>query len=294
VVRAAAGRLVRLSTSRLRADDLVLAFSVGGGNVEKNVSPNIVGALQYAKRIGARVVGVVGLDGGYTAQVADACVLSAYCQSGSRHAAYRGLSGGCLAFTSLAPGAEVITDKMGVDPVRSAVFLDRDGVITQAIVRHGVPHPPDDVSKCVLLPGVREACQMLWAAGYLLIVVTNQPDVARGLRSHESVEAINAWVQRMLPIHRVLTCYHDNVDRCECRKPKPGLLLQAASCWGIALSRSVMVGDRWSDVEAGWAAGCMSILIEREYSGRERCQLHHIAQDLLSTTHVLLRRKDGV
>src|SRR5882724_6483532 len=171
--------------------------------------------------------------------------LSAYCQSGPRHAAYRGLSGGHLAFTSLAPGAEAVPNKMGVDPVRSAVFLDRDGVINQAIVRHGVPHPPHDVTECVLLPGVHEACQMLWAADYLLIVVTNQPDVARGLQSHKRVEAINVWVQRMLPIQQVLTCYHDNADRCECRKPKPGLLLQAAHRWGIALPRSVMVGDRW-------------------------------------------------
>jgi len=183
---------------------------------------------------------------------------------------------------------------MGVDPVRSAVFLDRDGVINQAIVRHGVPHPPHDVTECVLLPGVHQACQMLWAADYLLIVVTNQPDVARGLQSHKRVEAINAWVQRMLPIQQVLTCYHDNADRCECRKPKPGLLLQAAHRWGIALPRSVMVGDRWSDVEAGRAAGCLSILIEREYSGRERCQPHHIAQDLLSAAYVILRRKDAV
>ncbi len=102
--------------------------------------------------------------------------------------------------------------------------------------------------------------------------MTNQPDVARGHQTREHVEGINAWIQSTLPVQQVLTCYHDNADQCACRKPKPGMLFEAAQAWDVALSESVMVGDRWSDVEAGRAAGCKSILIERAYSGRERCQ----------------------
>jgi D-glycero-D-manno-heptose 1,7-bisphosphate phosphatase len=172
--------------------------------------------------------------------------------------------------------------------MRAAVFLDRDGVINQVIVRDGVPYPPAGVDECELLPGVCEACRMLQRTGYLLIVVTNQPDVVRGRQSREGVEGINAWARRTLPIHDVLTCYHDDADRCTCRKPKPGLLLQAADRWAVDLHRSVMIGDRWSDVQAGRAAGCTSFLIEREYSCRERCQPDHIVADLLAAAQIIL------
>jgi D-glycero-D-manno-heptose 1,7-bisphosphate phosphatase len=176
--------------------------------------------------------------------------------------------------------------------MRAAVFLDRDGVLNRSIVRDGVPYPPDDVAECVLLPGVRHACQRLHTAGYLLIVVTNQPDVARGRQSRERVEEINAWIKNTLPIQQVLTCYHDIADQCACRKPKPGMLLQAADEWNIALQRSVMIGDRWSDVEAGRAAGCTSILVDRKYSKAELCNPDWIVQNLLAATHIILRRSD--
>ncbi|HEY5869114.1 MAG TPA: HAD family hydrolase [Candidatus Tectomicrobia bacterium] len=176
--------------------------------------------------------------------------------------------------------------------MNAAVFLDRDGVLNQTVVRHGVPHPPAHVSACVLLPGVREACENLRSAGYLLFVVTNQPDVARGHQTREHVEGINAWIQSTLPVQQVLTCYHDNVDQCACRKPKPGMLCAAAQAWDVALAESIIVGDRWSDVEAGRAAGCRSILIERAYSGRERCQPDWVVRDLLAAAHVILHRGD--
>jgi D-glycero-D-manno-heptose 1,7-bisphosphate phosphatase len=179
---------------------------------------------------------------------------------------------------------------MGVGTVNAAVFLDRDGVLNQTVVRDRVPHPPAHVSACVLLPGVREACENLRIAGYLLFVVTNQPDVARGHQTRAHVEGINAWIQATLPVQQVLTCYHDNADHCACRKPKPGMLLQAAQVWDVALPESVMVGDRWSDVEAGRAAGCKSILIERTYSGRECCQPDWVVEDLLAAANVILRR----
>jgi D-glycero-D-manno-heptose 1,7-bisphosphate phosphatase len=177
---------------------------------------------------------------------------------------------------------------MGIGAVRTAVFLDRDGVLNHTIVRRGIPHPPDDVAACVLLPGVRQACQLLTSAGYVLLVVTNQPDVARGRQCRARVERINAWLQYTLPIQQVLTCYHDTADRCVCRKPKPGLLLQAAQRWGITLPQSFMVGDRWSDVEAGRAAGCTGVLIERAYSERDRCQPAWVARDLLAAVDIIM------
>ena len=107
-----------------------------------------------------------------------------------------------------------------------------------------------------LLPGVADAVRRLRAAGFPLVVVTNQPDVARGTQTREGVEAINEHLRAELPILDVLACYHDSGDDCACRKPKPGMLLEAARRWRLDLRRSFLVGDRWSDVIAGQAAGC--------------------------------------
>jgi D-glycero-D-manno-heptose 1,7-bisphosphate phosphatase len=123
-----------------------------------------------------------------------------------------------------------------------------------------------------------------------LIVVTNQPDVARGTQTREGVETLNDRVRNELPVEAVLTCYHDDIDNCDCRKPKPGLLLQAAVRWHINLDKSFMVGDRWSDVKAGQVSGCSTILIERSYSRSERCQPDWIASDLTAAAAIILGR----
>ncbi|MBC7809612.1 MAG: HAD family hydrolase, partial [Burkholderiales bacterium] len=143
----------------------------------------------------------------------------------------------------------------------NAVFLDRDGVLNAITVRDGVPYPPDSAADFVLLSGVVEACSSLRKAGFMLIVVTNQPDVARGTQTRAEVEAINQRVTDALPIQAVMTCYHDSADNCDCRKPKPGLILQAAQQWNIDLAASFIVGDRWSDIAAGQAAGCRTVFI---------------------------------
>jgi D-glycero-D-manno-heptose 1,7-bisphosphate phosphatase len=151
--------------------------------------------------------------------------------------------------------------------MKRAIFLDRDGVLNQAIVREGKPYPPDSVAELQLVPGI-EDLERLKKLGFLLIVVTNQPDVARGKQSRAAVEGIHQFLGVRLPIDIFETCYHDDVDNCLCRKPKPGLLTQAADEYGIDLSGSYMVGDRWRDVDAGAAAGCRTIWID--YGYRER------------------------
>src|SRR2546429_2967557 len=112
---------------------------------------------------------------------------------------------------------------------RQAVFLDRDGVLNQAMVRGGKPYPPASLTELQILPGTSDALYALQAAGFLLIGVTNQPDVARGSQRREVVEAINAVLRATLPLAEILVCYHDGRDGCSCRKPQPGLLLQAAA-----------------------------------------------------------------
>jgi transaldolase len=152
--------------------------------------------------------------------------------------------------------------------LRRAVFLDRDGVLNAAVVRDGRPYPPESVAEMSLLPGVEEACSRLKQAGFLLIVVTNQPDIARGKAGSGAVDAINDALQARLKLDEVCVCPHDDADGCHCRKPKPGLILDAARRWRIDLSRSFMIGDRWRDVEAGRAAGCRTVFLEHGYAER--------------------------
>jgi len=149
-----------------------------------------------------------------------------------------------------------------------AVFLDRDGVLNRAVVRDGRPYPPRTVGELEILPGVREACAALRSAGLRLIAVTNQPDVGRGERSRDVVDEINRAVLSTLQLDDVRVCPHDDGDRCLCRKPAPGLIIDAARDWGIDLATSVMVGDRWRDVESGKRAGCKTVFIDRGYVER--------------------------
>jgi D-glycero-D-manno-heptose 1,7-bisphosphate phosphatase len=154
---------------------------------------------------------------------------------------------------------------MGIDQViMRAVFLDRDGVINRAVVRDGRPYAPDTLEELEVMPGVPEALSRLHEAGFRLIVVTNQPDVARGIQTRETVEAMHARLITELVVDEVIACYHDG-DDCDCRKPKPGALLDAARRHGVELEQSFMVGDRWRDIEAGQRAGCRCLFVDHGY-----------------------------
>lgn len=150
-----------------------------------------------------------------------------------------------------------------------AVFLDRDGVLLEATEIGGVPVPAAQAGSLVVRPGVERACRRLRAAGLLLVCVTNQPDIARGTVTLDAVQAANAEMQTLLALDAVLVCPHDDADGCECRKPLPGLLIRAADSLGVDLERSVMVGDRWRDVEAGRRAGCTTVFIDNGYHERK-------------------------
>lgn len=147
-----------------------------------------------------------------------------------------------------------------------AVFLDRDGIVNRAVVREGKPYPPTRLEDVEILAGAMTSLQRLAGYGYVLISVTNQPDVARGTQSREMVESINQWILSRLPIREIFVCYHDNIDNCDCRKPRPGLIWQAANKYGLDLSQSWMVGDRWKDITAGKAAGLRTIFVDYHYA----------------------------
>ncbi len=146
-----------------------------------------------------------------------------------------------------------------------AIFLDRDGVLNNAIVKKGKPFPPENLEQITIAPDVFPALQLMKALGYLLIGATNQPDVARGTTARSWVEEINQRLLQTLPLDDIRVCYHDDQDACDCRKPMPGLLLSAAKHYEINLRQSIMIGDRWKDIEAGQRAGCKTIWIDRGY-----------------------------
>lgn len=151
---------------------------------------------------------------------------------------------------------------------RPAVFLDRDGVLNDVDVRGGTPVPPAGIERLRLLPGVVEACHRLRDLGFALVVVTNQPDIARGKQSRDEVERMHALLHQQLPLDEVVVCAHDDADDCLCRKPRPGMILDAAARLDIDLAASFCVGDRWRDVEAAKRAGVVAIFVDRGYGER--------------------------
>ena len=171
---------------------------------------------------------------------------------------------------------------------RRAVFLDRDGVLNVAPVNNGYPYSPASLTELELCPGVEEACAQLKSAGFLLVMVTNQPDIARGIATVSSVNEINRFIQARLNLDDVRICPHDDADGCDCRKPKPGLLLSAARDLGIDLQSSFMVGDRWRDVTAGQAAGCRTVFVDHGYAERSPENPDHVTISLAEAVPALV------
>jgi D-sedoheptulose 7-phosphate isomerase len=264
-----------LRVSRLRANDLVLVFSVGGGDLENNVSPNLVAALQYAKSVGAKILGIVGRDGGHTAKVADVCIIIPTVNPAhiTPHTeAFQAVVWHLLVSHPAVKQQPTKWESTAQGQLRPAVFLDRDGVINRAIVRDGKPYPPASLEEFEILPQGASSLLDLKARGFALFVITNQPDVARGTQTRQAIEAMHLALASSLPIDDIFVCYHDDSDHCACRKPQPGLLLEAQRKHNVDLSRSFVVGDRWRDIDAGHKAGCKTILIDYGYRERKSAQ----------------------
>ena len=174
-----------------------------------------------------------------------------------------------------------------------AVYLDRDGVLNRAIVRAGKPYPPATPEELEILPGVPEALTSLRVAGFRLVVVTNQPDVGRGTTPLATIEAIHTRMAECLPLDAIEVCLHGGTEGCDCRKPRPGMLLRDGMTNGVDMARSFMVGDRWRDIDAGGAAGCRTILIEAGYD--ERAPAHtpdHVCRSLAEAAGWILANGD--
>ncbi len=175
-----------------------------------------------------------------------------------------------------------------------AVFLDRDGVINANLTRKGKPVAPTSLAEFRFLPGIDEAARRLKDAGFLLVIVTNQPDIANGITPLAAMEAMHAEIRRTLPIDDVAICFHTDADRCSCRKPKPGLILDAAAKHAIDLGGSYLIGDRWRDVLAGQAAGCgCTIMIDHGVPQDQTCTPDKIVHSPLEAAQFILDRESG-
>jgi D-glycero-D-manno-heptose 1,7-bisphosphate phosphatase len=151
--------------------------------------------------------------------------------------------------------------------VRRAVFLDRDGVLVETDVRDGAAYAVTTLDEFRVAPDAAAQVARLRAAGLICIVFTNQPEVARGTIAPDVIAAMHDRLRASVPVDDVYVCPHDDADACACRKPRPGMLQDAAARWELSLVDSFVIGDRWRDIDAGRAAGCYTVLLEREYSG---------------------------
>ena len=171
---------------------------------------------------------------------------------------------------------------------RRAVFLDRDGVLNRSDVVGGKPFAPRTLDGFALLPGVVEAVTLLKDAGFVLVVVTNQPDVGNGIVEQNIIEEMHKVMLQSLPLDRVLACYHTQQDNCTCRKPATGMIDQAVEEFDIDPASSFMVGDRWKDIAAGKAAGCTTVLIDYGYSEPMMAEPDYVVSSTLEAARCIL------
>lgn len=170
------------------------------------------------------------------------------------------------------------------------MFVDRDGVLNHSDVRGGKPYAPRSLKDFRLLPGTAKSVSELKAAGFVVVVVTNQPDVGLGHLARDVLAAMHKRLQQRIQVDAIYACLHRQDEGCSCRKPRPGLILQAASEWKIDVQASFMVGDRWSDVAAGQAAGAFTIFIDRGYSETLTVPPRHTVGSLPEAARYILGR----
>lgn len=171
--------------------------------------------------------------------------------------------------------------------MNKAVFLDRDGIINRAIIEKGKPYPPLRISKVYSIEGIKEVIEKIHEKGYLAIVVTNQPDVANHLVDKRTVDKINEYLKSIVKFDDVFTCYHNEKDNCDCRKPKVGLFIKAKGLYQIDFSKSFVVGDRWKDIEAGKNIGCKTIFVDYGYNEKRPKNPSYVIKNVTEISDIL-------
>ena len=171
--------------------------------------------------------------------------------------------------------------------MKKAVFLDRDGVINKAFIKNGLPESPNSLSELEILPGVKESISRLKKLNFICLVVTNQPDVQRGKIKKNTIIKMNNFLKKKIELDDIFVCYHDDQDYCNCRKPKPGLLLQARKKWNVDFKKSFIVGDRWRDIQAGKKVGCKTIFLDYKYKDIKPKNPDFVTDTLLNATYII-------
>ena len=177
--------------------------------------------------------------------------------------------------------------------MKRAIFLDRDGVVNKIIIRNNLPFAPTSFKELEILPGVKESISRLKKLNFICLVVTNQPDVSRGKIERRSVIEINNYLKDEIKLDDIFVCYHDDQDNCKCRKPKPGLLLEAAYKWNVDLIKSYMIGDRWKAIEAGQSVGCKTIFIDCDYEETKPKKPDFTTDSLINAVYIIEELQDG-
>jgi len=171
--------------------------------------------------------------------------------------------------------------------MRRAVFLDRDGVINKAIIKNSRPLSPRIIEDFEIISEAEVALKLFRDLRYINIIATNQPDIARGLMRQQALDEMHNLIREKLAVDDIFICPHDDSDNCHCRKPKPGMIIDAAVKWNIDLGSSYFIGDTWKDIYAGKAAGCLTILLERSYN--ENLNSDYVINTLLDATKIIKR-----
>jgi D-glycero-D-manno-heptose 1,7-bisphosphate phosphatase len=167
-----------------------------------------------------------------------------------------------------------------------AIFLDRDGVLVRAAPREDYAHGPLTLEEFSLMPDVVEPVERMRRGGFLTVLATNQPGVARRLVSWETLNEMHRILRSSIPLDYIEICPHQDADQCACRKPKPGMLLDSAGRLGIDLPHSYFIGDTGRDVGAALAAGVTPILIDWPYNRDLRVQ--HRVKDLAEAADLIV------
>lgn len=172
-----------------------------------------------------------------------------------------------------------------------AIFLDKDGVICETVLYNGKPCAPRTVDEFKILPGAREAVVKAKSLGFMVFVCTNQPDISRGLMQIEVLEHMRGTITTILLVDEVFACTHSDEDKCSCRKPKPGMLTEAARKWNIDLSSSYMIGDTLKDIGAGRNAGCKTLLIQTDYNRDYLHEADYCVNDLSQAINIIEKER---
>ena len=166
-----------------------------------------------------------------------------------------------------------------------AIFLDRDGTLNKAFIKNGLPVSPSSFSEFKILPGVKSSIIKLKKLGFLCLLITNQPDVSRKKIKKKTVIKMNNFIKKKIKLDDVFVCYHDDKHNCDCRKPKPGLIIKAYKKWNIDLKNSFMIGDRWKDISAGKKVGCKTIFINNNYKKDKKIRANFTFKSLFKATN---------